>query len=80
MNRSVKHLERRAKSGDIKAKLQLAKFYEDGQFVDKDVDMSKKLIKEVKSEVSSQKLRLAGVKLYDYKRFEEVFLPLEEAS
>jgi len=69
-NKTIKILERKSAADDIDASLQLAEYYEDGQFVKKSPLTAVKYERKVVELFRSQSLRISSLTLVNFRAFE----------
>jgi len=69
---TIRSLENKARKDDINALFQLAKYYEVGKNVDKDLAKSEAYFSKVLTLFQAQSLQISSVKLVDFRGFESI--------
>lgn len=68
-HKTVRAQENKARKNDINALFQLAQYYENGQFVEKDIEQAKVYFDRVLELFKSQSLKISSLKLVDFRVF-----------
>lgn len=68
-NKTVRALVNKARKDDINALFQLAQYYENGQYVEKDIEQAKVYFDRVLELFKSQSLKISSLKLIDFRAF-----------
>jgi len=69
---TIRALENKARKDDINALFQLAEYYEEGVYVDKDIVQAEEYFSKVVKLFERQSLQISSVKLVDFRGFENV--------
>ena len=71
-HKTVRAQENKARKNDINALFQLAQYYENGQYVEKDVEQAKVYFDRVLELFKYQSLKISSLKLVDFRAFKNV--------
>jgi predicted ATP-binding protein involved in virulence len=70
--KSIRSLENKADKNDINALFQLAQYYKEGQYVEKNLEQAKLYFDEVLDLFQSQSLRISSLKLINFRGFKNI--------
>jgi predicted ATP-binding protein involved in virulence len=71
---SIRHIERRARQGDIRAMLQISEYLKDGKGIQEDLDAAEAYIREAVSQLRNRRFVLDSLELVDFRPFSELKL------